>query len=94
MPDCTPGWSLHGLLSAHAHAGRSHGQAQNSSNPGGSEAAAPVPQERSVAAYGGSFAHVAESVAHRAANLLAATVMVVDKYTFWWLAQRQAAASQ
>lgn len=40
----------------------------------------PNPQERSVAAYGGSFAHVAESVAHRAANLLAANVMVVDEH--------------
>ncbi|HZO32574.1 MAG TPA: hypothetical protein VFH48_42050 [Chloroflexota bacterium] len=33
-----------------------------------------------MAAYGGSFAHVAESVAHRAANLLAANVMVVDEH--------------
>ena len=30
--------------------------------------------------YGVSFAHVAESVAHRAANLLAANVMVVDEH--------------
>src|SRR5215217_2866537 len=40
----------------------------------------PDPQERSVTAHGVSFAHVAESVAHRAANLLAANVMVVDEH--------------
>src|SRR5690348_12717962 len=50
------------------------------SHSGGSGAGAPIPRERSLAMHGVPFAYVAESVAHRAADLLAADVMVVDEH--------------